>query len=214
MPLLHEVHSLVERVELSLRILLLKAQTHWWPCNPRGVVQWPWIHILDLVPHQQCACEWWWSWAALGSPPPESGVTLTTVTHRESSGFCPEKARSHFLSLEYLPGALSFHQESDYRETTTHRHMVTSPAEPHPQESQQLGPTGEQSHPMGQLNAREWLQESGTKGSPSWALPDPLHHERNWSSSFKISECWGSLLLARRNWNRVFALFSVNLSSL
>ena len=36
MPLLHEVHSLVERVELSLRILLLKAQTHWWPCNPPG----------------------------------------------------------------------------------------------------------------------------------------------------------------------------------
>lgn len=29
MPLLHEIYYLVERVELSLRILLLKAQTHW-----------------------------------------------------------------------------------------------------------------------------------------------------------------------------------------
>lgn len=77
------------------------------------------------------------------------------VTHRESSGFCPEKARFHFLSLEHLPGALSFHQESSYHEATTCRHMVISPAELYPPGVPADGPNRGARSPHG---AAEWPQ--------------------------------------------------------
>lgn len=62
MPLLHEVYYLVERVGFE-NPTATQSPDPLVTLQPSGGGPVAMKSVLDLAPHQQCACEWWWFWA-------------------------------------------------------------------------------------------------------------------------------------------------------